>query len=138
MDKRMTDREVYPAAWITCGTLGAAYLIWKHLLGAPTVSGCWFYRNWHVYCPGCGGTRALIALAHGRLLEAFYCHPAVPVTAGLAAFYVFSQTVWRLRGRRGWALCYDARWPWLLAVVLLVNCLLRNLLLAGFGVEIGV
>lgn len=136
MDKRMTDREVYPTAWIAFGALGVGFLIWKYLLGAPTVSGCWFYRNWHVYCPGCGGTRAVAALAHGRLLESFCCHPAVPVTAVLAVAYLFSQTVRRLRGGRGWALCYDARWPWLLMALLLANCVLRNLLLASFGIEI--
>ncbi|MDO4315779.1 MAG: DUF2752 domain-containing protein [Oscillospiraceae bacterium] len=136
MDKRMTDREVYPTAWITLGALGAAFLIWKHLLGAPVVSGCWFYRSWHVYCPGCGGTRAVTALAHGRLLEALYYHPAVPVTAVLAAVYLSSQTVRRLRGGRGWALRYDVRWPRLLMALLLANCVLRNLLLIGFGIEI--
>lgn len=138
MDRRMTDREVYPAAWITLGALGAAYLIWKFLLGAPAVGGCWFYRNWHVYCPGCGGTRALTALAHGRLLKAAYYHPVVPAAAIWAAVYVSSQTVRRLRGGRGWALHYDTRWPWLLMALLLANCALRNFLLAGFGVGIGI
>lgn len=136
MDKRMTDREAYPAAWITLGALAGAFFVWKHLLGAPTVSGCWFYRNWHVYCPGCGGTRALTALAHGKLLESLYYHPAVPAAAVLAAVYLISQTVCRLRGGRGWALRYDPRWPWLLAVLLLVNCAVRNVLLIGFGIGI--
>lgn len=136
MDKRMTDREVYPAAWVTLGALGAAFLIWKFLLGAPAVGRCWFYQNWHIYCPGCGGTRALTALAHGRLLRALYYHPAVPVTAALVAVYLISQTLWRLRGRQGRALHYDTRWPWMLAGLLLFNCLLRNALLLGLGIEI--
>ena len=37
------------------------------------------------YCPGCGGTRALIALAHGNLGQALWYHPPVVVTLGNVA-----------------------------------------------------
>ena len=59
----MTDREAYPAAWVLVGTLALAYLVWRYGLGMPTVSRCWVWEHWGVYCPGCGGTRAVIALA---------------------------------------------------------------------------
>ena len=137
MKKRaMTDREAYPAAWILVGTLALAYLIWRYALGSPTVSRCWIWEHWGVYCPGCGGTRAVIALAHGRLMESLYYHPAVPVMAVLGGAYLFSQTLWRLRGRRGWVLRYDPRWPVLLAGLFLVNCAVRNLLWLGFGIPL--
>ena len=88
------------------------------------------------YCPGCGGTRAVIALAHGQMLKALYYHPAVPVLAALGGVYLVSQTVWRMRGRRGWVLRYDPRWPAALAGLFLVNCAVRNLLWLGFGIGI--
>ena len=69
----------------------------------PTVSRCWVWEHWHVYCPGCGGTRALIALAHAQLGTALRYHPPVVITLALAGAYLLTQTVWRLRGRRGWA-----------------------------------
>ena len=130
--RRMTDREVYPAAWILVGMLALAYLIWRYALGSPTVSRCWVWEHWGLYCPGCGGTRAVIALAHGQLLKALYYHPAVPVLAALGGVYLVSQTVWRMRGRRGWVLRYDPRWPAALAGLFLVNCAVRNLLWLGF------
>jgi hypothetical protein len=34
----------------------------------------------HLYCPGCGGTRALAALFHGRLLEAMHWNALVVVS----------------------------------------------------------
>ena len=39
----MTDREAYPAAWITLVVLALLYLLWRFVLGAPTVSRCWVW-----------------------------------------------------------------------------------------------
>lgn len=89
----MTDREAYPAAWITLAVLAGAFLLWRFVLGEPTVSRCWIWEHWHVYCPGCGGTRALMALARGQLGQALRYHPPVVVTLFLAAAYLLTQTV---------------------------------------------
>ena len=132
--REMTDREAYPAAWITVGTLAAAFIVWKYGLGAPTISSCWVWNHWHIYCPGCGGTRAVIALIHGEILKAFWYHPAVPVIVGLGGVYLVSQTIWRLRGCRGWTLHYNPRWPVWLAALFLVNCVVRNVLWLCFGI----
>ena len=132
----ITDREAYPAAWITLAALAGAFLLWRFALGEPTVSRCWVWEHWHVYCPGCGGTWALIALAHGQIGEALWCHLPVVVTLVLAAAYLLTQTVWRLRGKRGWALHYRPSWPVLLVGLFLVNCLVRNVLWLGFGIPL--
>lgn len=130
----VTDREAYPAAWITLGVLAAAFLIWRFALGEPTVSRCWVWEHWRVYCPGCGGTRALIALARGRMGAALRYHPPVVITLALAGAYLLSQTVWRLRGRRGWVLHYRPWWPAAIVGLFLANCLVRNALWLGFGI----
>ena len=130
----VTDREAYPAAWITLGVLAAAFLIWRFALGEPTVSRCWVWEHWRVYCPGCGGTRALIALARGQLGAALRYYPPVVITLALAGAYLLSQTVWRLRGRRGWVLHYRPWWPAAIVGLFLANCLVRNALWLGFGI----
>ena len=38
---------------------------------------CVFKRIVGIYCPGCGGTRAVHALLAGHFLESLYLHPAV-------------------------------------------------------------
>ncbi len=59
-----------------------------HLLG-PLVyrlgPGCLLYQTTGYYCAGCGGTRCLVALAHGHVLEAL-SHNAMAV--GLVPFYL--------------------------------------------------
>jgi Protein of unknown function (DUF2752) len=41
----------------------------------------------HLYCPGCGGTRALAALLHGRLVEAMHWNAMVVVSLPFAAAF---------------------------------------------------
>jgi hypothetical protein len=135
-DKRISDREVYPALWITLAVLAGGYLVWRECLGKPALGGCWFFQVLQLYCPGCGGTRAVIALAHGHLLQSLYYHPAVMFAAASAGGYLVSQTVWRMRGRQGWVLRYSDRWLRWLLLLLAVHCAVRNLLWRGFGIPI--
>ena len=72
-------------------------------------------------------------MVQGQILRALYCHAPVVVAIVLAAVYMISQTIWRLRNKRGWVLHYDSRWPGVLAGLLLGNCVLRNILWLGFG-----
>ena len=60
----------------------------------------------------------------------------VVVTLALAAAYLLTQTVWRLRGKRGWTLHYHRSWPAFLMGLFLVNCLARNVLWLGFGIPL--
>ena len=38
---------------------------------------CLFHLVTGAYCPGCGGTRALLALLHGRLADSIRLNPLV-------------------------------------------------------------
>jgi hypothetical protein len=53
---------------------------------------CWFYRTTGLYCAGCGATRALYALLHGRGLEALHDNAlfvaALPLIVLLAGSYL--------------------------------------------------
>ena len=48
----------------------------------------------HIYCPGCGGTRALAALLHGRLDEAMHWNAMVVLFFPFAAVFL-ALTYWR-------------------------------------------
>lgn len=136
MEQGAGDRELYPALAVTMAAGFFAYLIWRFCLDAPAFPACWFFTHWHIYCPACGGTRAMIALAHGQVMQACYCNPTVPVGAAFVTAYLLTQTIWRLRGRRGWVLRYSNRWLWVFLLLLAVNCLIRNLLWFGLGIAL--
>ncbi|HMP83526.1 MAG TPA: DUF2752 domain-containing protein, partial [Verrucomicrobiota bacterium] len=56
---------------------------------------CWFHRWTGLDCPGCGGLRALHALLHGRILDAWGSNPLVVALLPAAAWYGWQR--WRNR-----------------------------------------
>lgn len=44
---------------------------------------CRVVRELHFYCPGCGGSRAVLALCRGRVLSALRFYAPLPITAAL-------------------------------------------------------
>jgi hypothetical protein len=65
---------------------------------------CPIYKYLHLECPGCGTTRALAALVHGRLAEAFYFNALVILLLPVAVAYVL-LCYYRFLQRR------PVRWP---------------------------
>lgn len=95
---------------------------------------CVYYACLHIYCPGCGGTRAVEALLHGRILESVWYHPVVLYTAIVFGGFMLTQSLERLgvRSIRGWSF---HEWHLYGAVAILAgNFLLKNLLQWILGV----
>lgn len=89
----------------------------------------------HIYCPLCGGTRAVDALIRFRLVEALRCHPIVVLFC--AAVLVYDAAVWvRLLRRKQPLLPRVPMWAvWTTLGLFAGYWILRNLLLVGFGVD---
>lgn len=79
--------------------------IWLHQkLLAPLFpfKGCIWDKMLGIYCPGCGGTRAVLALLQGKPLLSLWYHPFVLYAAVLYAGFMISHTAagfWNLYGR---------------------------------------
>jgi hypothetical protein len=58
---------------------------------------CPVFRYLHVYCPGCGATRALAALLHGRIAEALHYNTLVVMLIPVLLAY-FAVAYWKSRG----------------------------------------
>jgi hypothetical protein len=70
-------------------------------------------------CPGCGMTRAALALARGHIREAIGLHPLVIPVAPLAALVVLACSYNYVRhGRFGFTAPAPARWVTLGAILL--------------------
>ena len=64
--------------------------------GAMLVTGCRFLAVTGLYCPACGGTRALNALLHGHVIASLKLNPAVAYGAAIFVWFMLSQTAERL------------------------------------------
>lgn len=60
---------------------------WLFQLG---IGQCFIYDAFGIYCPGCGGTRALIAFLEGNWVESFCYHPVILVAFIIYAFFMAS------------------------------------------------
>jgi len=65
---------------------------------------CPVYRYLHLYCPGCGSTRALSALLHGRFLEAIHYNPLFVALVPVLLFFA-AVLYWQSAARS------EVRWP---------------------------
>ena len=112
------------------------FLYFKVLLPQIPTFPCVMYKLWGIYCPGCGGTRAVLALFHGRILESLWYHPFVLYGVVIYGGFMLSHTLERLRVPRikGWKF---HNWYLIMAVVILVlNFLIKNILLRCFHITL--
>ena len=96
--------------------------------------GCFLHDWLSVYCPFCGGTRAVSALLHLNFAEAFRLNALVVLLIALAIIL----DVWAfVRLRRGCEqLLPLPSWSWILLLALtLLFAVLRNYLMIAHGID---
>lgn len=97
---------------------------------------CGFKVLFHCYCPGCGGSRALDAFLHGKILTSALSHPAIITTFCLFMAYFLPATYTFLIKRNG-KLYYKfhAFSLWILLIVIVLHFVIRNILLIAFHID---
>lgn len=120
---------VVTAAGIAVGAL-YYFLLRDSLPGVP----CIMSTVIGLYCPGCGGTRALDALVHGRILLAVWYHPLIPYAAVIMGGFMLTQGLHRLglKRIRGWR--FHNWYLYGAIVIVAVNFLIKNLLRLVWGI----
>lgn len=94
---------------------------------------CLFHLLTGLYCPGCGGTRAVRLLLKGKLIKSFCYHPFVPYLAlvlSLEAVF-FLRTVVQ-KSKRPYLRGMEERYPHWVAIgvaIVLANWIVKNILL---------
>lgn len=124
------------ALHIGLGLMGIALLLvnaWEHplkdlLFSCPT-------SFFHLYCPGCGGTRAISELLRLNILSSVRYNPN-PLVWACALFYIDLRSVWILKRKGTLERPYFSRTLFTVIVsVYFLNFILRNLLLVLWDVD---
>ena len=100
------QKKIEQAFYITGASLAGFALILYLLHGHTSfpfekiLIPCMFHKLTGLYCPGCGGTRAVEAFFKGKWIRSFLYHPLVPYGVIIYAWYMGSHTIQMVSGGR--------------------------------------
>lgn len=123
--------------WLLAAVITAALIIW--IFGdswLKVMPECAFESVTGLYCPGCGGTRAVTALFQGHFIKSLIYHPAVPYT--FIVYCVFMIRMFLLK-HFGIGKEKDGRILVFIYIgigLILVQWIVKLILLTGYGVHV--
>ena len=135
---RGTERTLYKLGLAAILVVAAAvfFIRYFHISLTGPLFACPIRALTGLFCPGCGGTRALALLFKGRILGSLLCHPLV--IYGLAVFFVFmgSHTLEIISRGRIRGLTYRHIYIKIAVGILIVNVLAKNIAWLFFHVDL--
>lgn len=97
---------------------------------------CLFHLLTGLYCPGCGGTRAVISLMHGQVRQSLVYHPLVLYMAVMVAVELLSALVAKKTGKTRYYLGHEHFFICVGVAIVVVNWVVKNVMLVGFGIDL--
>ena len=126
--KKKQDDYFYITSLIIMGIIIIGTILYKmYFYKFITISECLFYSKYGIFCPGCGCTRAFIALLQGNLIQSFLYNPTVLYATIMTAVYIITQTIARITKKKVWALTYKPIYLYIGITILLITCLIKNI-----------
>ena len=128
------EKNCRPDNLYYCGIVlplaGILFLALLRLLKIPLnhiLLPCIFHKLTGLYCPGCGGTRAVYWLLKGNEAYSLHYHSIVLYGAVLYVWYMLSNTVQYVsRGRISIGMKYRPVYGKIAVVLLVVNTIWKN------------
>lgn len=106
----------------------------KYLLPMAPFQVCLWDKLVGIYCPGCGGTRAVEALFHGEILLSAWYHPAVIYGAVIYCIFMSSNLLQRISKGRIRGIRFHNWYLYGAVIIIVTNCLIRNYLRLRHGI----
>lgn len=97
---------------------------------------CLFHMLTGLYCPGCGGTRALKALLLGRPILSFFYHPLIIYCAAVAVWFLGSYLLYWMTGKKRYRVFLPPKAIYIGIALIAVNFAVKNYFLIWKGIDI--
>ena len=95
---------------------------------------CYFKVYFHLYCPGCGGTRAVKALLKLNIMRSLYYNPMVVVLITVELLFLISNIFKKIEKTNRFIMSSRKIRVYVLASWV-IYFLIRNILLIIFGID---
>jgi hypothetical protein len=103
------------------------------LFGLPLPTICWFRLTTGLPCPGCGLTRAIALLMHGRVFASLAMHPFGVAAVGLALLQIPPRAVRAAGSSPPWTFRWDRLWAYALVATAILMMSWWILRIGAFG-----
>lgn len=113
-------------------TYAAIYQI-AEFTGMKSMTTCMLKSITGIPCPGCGGTRSVLCLIHGRIFSSLYYNAFATYTVIVYGIFLITQTLQRLTKGRIQGMKYKDGYI-IAAVVILVCQYLLKLIIPGYQI----
>lgn len=116
-------------AGLGAGFMGLFCIILISVFKIPVIKmipPCSFYEKFGYYCPGCGGTRAVLALLSGKVIDSLCYHPFVLYAAVSYTVYMGSHILEILTSGCIKGINFNPIWFYAGMILIVIQCLGKN------------
>lgn len=130
---------LFIAGWIILAVSVALLLlknyIFPELVIVNEMRPCYIYTLLDFYCPGCGGSRSVAALVHGKFIVCAVNFPLVAYSVVMYLWFMVSQTIQRISNNHfkiglRWRHCY----LWIALGILAAHFIVKNIFYIVTGI----
>ena len=136
MIEKNFDDYIYYTLIIASILLILLVIIYNAFFSHIPISSCFIFDNFHIYCPGCGCTRAFISLLNFDIISSFCYNSAVLYTVIMLFLYLFTQTIDRIFKHTKYTMPYSNFYLYIGICILVLNCIIKNILFLVFHISV--
>lgn len=129
------EKEMYKAGWIFAimGIIGIVFISIFKIDISDIIGPCIFHTVTGLYCPGCGGTRAVISFLKGDLIKSFFYHPVVPYAGLVYILFMIRGTISFLSRGKYPYMRFSFIYIYIGIAIIIIQFIIKNFLLVVYG-----
>lgn len=129
------EKEMYKCGWIFAAIsfFGILFMVIMKINVSDIIGPCMFHAITGLYCPGCGGTRAVISFIKCDFIRSFYYHPVVPYAGFMYILFMIRGTIAMFSKEKYPYMKFSFIYIYIGIAIIIVQFIIKNILLVCFG-----